>query len=273
MGKGIDPRRIARTSVRFDRRADRLGPAWQASMARTGASVRPPTWIRAWPLMIAGLAIQLGAAAGNPWGLGDDDPRLGAAAGTGDVSYPGAVVRQAPDSEWTDDRSGTWDADGSSIDDGRRYGARPPDQAPARFRDASSAAEWGWGERRQQADDHDPGLGFRSDSFRSEPGDGRADAGRRAGPDDAADAPGAAAEAEAEAGYRFRGDPPNAGGGWRTQAPDGRYQFRPLSEQERGRQEQSQGWRPAPTGRGQGRSPGPAPADTTPGLEPPWQSR
>jgi len=266
MGKGIDLRRIARVSVRFDRRADRLCPAWQAPMARAGTSVRPPTWIRVWPLMIAGLAIQLGAAAGNPWGLGDDDPRPGAAAGPGDVSYPGTVVRQAPESEWTDDRPGTWDADGSSIEDGRRYSARPPDQAPTRFRDGSSAAEWDWGERRQQADDHDPGLQFRED-----PGDGRADAGRRAGPDDAADAP----DAAVDAGYRFRGDPPNAGGGWRTQAPDGRYQFRPLSEQERGRQEQSQGWRPAPTGRGQGRSPGPAPggsADTAPGLEPPWQS-
>ncbi len=229
-------------------------------MARTGASVRSPTWIRAWPVMIAGLAMQLGAVAGNPWGLGGDDLRSGAAAGPGDVSYPGAVVRQAPDSEWKDDRSGIWDADGSSIEDGRRYGARPSDEAPTRFRDGSSAAEWDWGERRQQADDHDPGLRFRSDT-----GDGRP-----AGPDDAADAPGAAADA----GYRFRGDPPNAGD-WRTRAPDGRYQFRPLSEQERRRQEQSQGWRPAPTGRGQGRSPGPAPGgstDTAPGLDLPWQS-
>jgi hypothetical protein len=256
MGKGIDPRWIAGASVRFDRRDDRRCPA--SASACAGASVRSPTWRRAWPLMIAGLAVQLGVAAGNPWGLGDEDLRPGAAAGPGGAPYPGAVVRPAPDSEWQDDPPGTWDADASSVDDDRRYGARPPDRPPTRFRNAPPAADGDWGPRRPLADTHDPGFQFRSD-----PGDGRAGAGHRAGPDDAA----------ADAGYRFRGDPPNAGGGWRTQAPDGRYQFRPLSEQERGRQEQSQGWRPAPTGRGQGRSPGPAPTDTTPGLEPPWQSR
>lgn len=210
--------------MRFSRRGDRRRPARQALSVRAGVSSRPPTWIRVWPLMIAGLAVQLGAAAGNPWGLGDDDPQLGAAGGSGDVSYPGAVVRQAPDTDWKDD------------------------------------AEGGWGQRQRLEDGHDPGFQFRSD-----PEDGRVGAGYSVGPDDAADT-----------GYRFRGDPPNAGGGWKTQAPDGRYQFRPLSEQERGRQEQSQGWRPAPAGRGQGRSPGPPPdgsADTAPGWEPPWQSR
>ncbi len=205
--------------------------------------------------MIAGLVVQLGAAAGNPWGLGDDG-RPGAAAGPDNVYYPGVPVRPAPDSEWNNDRPRTWDADASSIEDGRRYGSQSPDRSSTRLRNAPPAADGDWGARRQQEEYSDPGFQFRAD-----PQDGR-----RAGPDDAVDA-------ADDAGYRFRGDPPNAGGGWRTQAPDGRYQFRPLSEQERGRQEQSQGWRPAPTGRGQGRSPGPASADTTPGLAPPWQSR
>jgi len=75
--------------------------------------------------------------------------------------------------------------------------------------------------------------------------------------------------------WRFRGDPPARAGDWRT-PQEGQYRFRPLSDQELGRQEEGPRWRPLTPGARPAPPSRPEPSESSEGpafgFEPvPWR--
>ena len=226
-----------------------------------------------WSLLVTGWCVQPGAVAGNPWGLPADGEGLHQAGGSADLAqgYPaplGGAPRQSSDPAAVPGRVGPgsyqWPT-GPVPSVMETPANRWPSQSPTPPAVPSAAEDW----------DHRRGPGRYG-----HPGVGRADAPPARQdvlpPVESIGEPEVDASAPGDPGYRFRGDPAAQAGAWPAPAADGRYRFRPLSDQEHGRRERGSAWRPVPP-TGPGRAAGSLPANSPAaarGWEPdPWPPR
>jgi hypothetical protein len=191
-----------------------------------------------WLLVAVVLLTHLNAIAGNPWGLSVDDGSRPLAADPERRPDYGRPSRDAAESEASvDDTIGgvmeSWSArPRGAVGRPGPWGYQPREPVPA------SGGDW-------QGRDAPAVAAPRGDAFRSGSGGAGYLGGTYHG-DDADDLGGA--------DYRYRGDPPGRAGVAVPRDSEG-YRFRPLSEQERGRQEQARGWRPVVPGTAQGQPP------------------